>query len=195
MSTASAAPGAEAAPPKAGSKKKLLIIVAAVVLLLVAGGGAAVLYVLKSRAAAASAEDGDLEPLVSASTHAPALDAKHAPTYMPLDPFTVNLADRDADRYAQVAVSLELADSAQADVIKAYMPAVRNNILMLLSHKTSAELLHRDGKAQLAEQIRKETARALGFEIEDGEDPPKKKRRGAPPLPVSAVFFSTFIIQ
>ncbi|MCK7493223.1 MAG: flagellar basal body-associated FliL family protein [Comamonadaceae bacterium] len=27
---------------------------------------------------------------------------------MPLDPFTVNLADRDAERYAQVGITLEV---------------------------------------------------------------------------------------
>ena len=35
-------------------------------------------------------------------------DPKAVPTFVPLDPFTVNLADRDADRYAQIGVTLEL---------------------------------------------------------------------------------------
>ena len=52
---------------------------------------------------------------------------------MPLDPFTVNLADRDAERYAQVGMTLELADPKAADLLKAYMPAIRNNILLVLA--------------------------------------------------------------
>ena len=31
------------------------------------------------------------------------------PAFVPLDPFTVNLADREAERYAQVGITLELA--------------------------------------------------------------------------------------
>lgn len=199
MSTASAAPAAAApAASKGGNKKKLLIIVAAVVALLVVGGGAAAFLVMKNRAAAeaAAADDDEAAPKKREAKAPPVKDAKHAPAFMPLDPFTVNLADRNADRYAQIAITLELSDPAQADVIKAYMPAVRNNVLMLLSHKTSAELLEHDGKLLLAEQIRKETARALGFEIDDEDDSSKKKRRRAPAeLPVAAVHFGTFIIQ
>jgi hypothetical protein len=52
--------------------------------------------------------------------------------FVPLDPFTVNLADRDAERYAQIGVTLEIEDAKVGDQIKAYMPAIRNNILMAM---------------------------------------------------------------
>ena len=81
---------------------------------------------------------------------------------------------------------------------------IRNNILMLLAQKTAAQLLDREGKEKLAEQIRKEASRALGFEVDDDDedtaaddDKPKKKkkRRAQQVLPVTAVHFSNFIIQ
>jgi len=196
MSTATADAGA---PPAKGKKKLILIVAAAVVLLVVAALAAVLL--LRQKAPA----DEDVEDThAAAEAHAaPHLDPKHPPAYVPLEPFTVNLADKEADRYAQVALTLELVDPASADAIKAFMPAVRNNILMVLAHKTSAELLQRDGKEQLAQEVRRETARALGVEIDDedadaeddGHSKKKRKKKAAPVLPVSAVYFSTFIVQ
>ena len=202
MSTAAAA---EVTAPKKG-KKKLLIIIGAVVALLVAGG-VAMMMMKKSAAAAAEAEDG-AETEHAAPAHAAAKhDPKNVPTFSPLDPFTVNLADRDAERYAQVGITLELADPHVADQVKAYMPAIRNNILMALAEKTAAQLMDREGKAKLAEQIKRETARAMGIEVEepeeadaDSEKPkkPGKKKKGKKAeteLPITAVHFSNFIIQ
>ncbi len=204
MSTATAAPEAGAAAPK-GGKKKLFIIIGVVVLLLVLGGGGAAFMIMKNKAAAEAAaaeEDGGASPSHKKEAkggHTTVRDAKTAPTFVPLDPFTVNLADREAERYAQIGISLELDDPKQGDAVKAYMPVIRNNILMVLSHKTSAELMERDGKEKLALQIQKETSRALGVEVEDEEedDSKSKKKRRRPPvqLPVTAVHFSNFIIQ
>jgi flagellar protein FliL len=131
-------------------------------------------------------------------------DPKAVPAFAPLDPFTVNLADRDADRFAQVGITLELQDAATAEQIKAYMPAIRNNILLAIADRTAAELQGREGKQKLAEKIRRETARALGMEVEDEEEveedaaakPTKKKRKRVEQvLPVRSVHFSNFIIQ
>jgi flagellar protein FliL len=195
MSTASAAdPGAA---PKKGKKKLLVMLLAAVVTAAAAGGGA--LYMLKQKTAAEYAEDGDEDA-------APAVrrQSKGAPAFVPLDAFTVNLADREAERYAQVGITLELSNPKDGDQIKNFMPAIRNNILMLLAHKTSGELLAREGKTRLALEVRVETARALGFEIDDDaltaeddtDNTQKKRRRKAVALgPVHAVHFSNFIIQ
>jgi flagellar protein FliL len=203
MSTATAAPEAGAAAPK-GGKKKLMIIIGAVVLLLILGGGGAVYVMMKNKAAAAAAaeadgEDGGKAGKKEAKPAAQVRDPKAVPTFIPLDPFTVNLADRDAERYAQVGIALEMEDVKQGDAVKAYMPVIRNNILLLLSQKTASELMEREGKEKLAQQIRKETSRALGVEVDDEEEedskPKKKKKRAPVQLPVTAVHFSNFIIQ
>jgi flagellar protein FliL len=195
MSTAAAT---DAGVPKKG-KKKLIIIAAAVALALAVAGGGAALVLKKKANAEAEAEEGDAEhaPAHAAARH----DPKAVPTFVPLDPFTVNLADRDAERYAQVGMTLELADAHVADQIKAYLPAIRNNILMALADKTAAELLDRDGKSKLAEQVRRETARAMGYEVPEpevrGADGKirKKKAKADVEIPVTAVHFSNFIIQ
>lgn len=205
----SAAAAAEAPPPAKGKKKLIIIIAAVAIVLLGAGGGA--LMMMKKKAAAeaeAEAESGEA-PAAAKAAAASKKDPKALPVFVPLEPFTVNLADVNADRYAQIGVTLEVEDNLTADLIKNYMPAVRNNILMLLAERTAAELMGRDGKAKLADRMRKETSRALGVEIEEeaeeeegdedkAESKSKKKKKKKKPalvLPIKSVHFSNFIIQ
>jgi len=115
----------------------------------------------------------------------------------------VNLADKEVDRFAQIGISLEVPDPKTADTIKAYLPAIRSNILMVLAHKTSAELLTREGKEQLAKDIMREAVRPMGIELDPDEEEdtsggkakPKKKKKSKVDSPVSQVLFSTFIVQ
>jgi flagellar FliL protein len=161
MSAVIADPVAGAAPLGRG-KKKLLVIGAAVlaVLLLLTAGG---LFLLKQRAARAAADAGEED--AAAEMRTAKVDLKYAPTYLPLDPFVVNLADRDVDRYAQIGITLELENGASGDRLKAYMPAVRNAILLVLANKTSRDLLDRAGKELLAQEIMREAVRPMGIEV------------------------------
>ena len=165
--SAAAAPtvNAGAAVPAKKGKKKLIIIAVAVLLLLVIAGGAAALL-LKKKAAAQEA-DSDETSASAAAGHAGAKpDLKHPPTFLPIDPFVVNLADKDTDRYAQVGITFEVEDPKFAEQMKAFMPAIRNGILMILSHKASKDLLDRSGKEQLSAEILRESARTMGIEVE-----------------------------
>ena len=200
MSNAAAA--AEA-PPAAKGKKKLIIIIAAAVLLL-GGGGTAALLLMKKKHADEDAGD-ETAQVEKAKPKAAKHDPKAVPTFVQLDPFTVNLADRETERYAQIALTLEVDDPSTGERIKSFMPAVRNNILMVLAHKTSEQMLEREGKSQLATEIRRETSRALGVEVDDEDEEAaddsaskkkkKKKRKPEVVLPVVAVHFSNFIVQ
>jgi flagellar FliL protein len=214
MSTAATATEAPVTAPAKG-KKKLIIIIAAVLAVVLIGGGAGAYFMMKKSAAVeAAAAEGEEGAEAHAGDHAPAKggkkDTSHAPVFVPLEPFTVNLADREAERYAQIGVTLEVDDAKVSDQIKAYMPAIRNNILMAIADRTAADLLGRDGKTKLAQRIARETSRALGFAVEDEpveeavaaeEESPtkkpvkKKKKAPAEPLPIRAVHFSNFIIQ
>ena len=207
MSAAPAATATADAAPAKGGKKKLIIIIAAVLALVLGGAGAAM--VLMKKKPAEGDEDGGghakaevAEPVKAKSKR----DPKHPPTFVLLDPFTVNLADKESERYAQIGVTLEIDDAKTAEELKTYMPAIRNNILMVLAHKTAAEMLTREGKEKLAKSILYAAVRPLGYEVDDDdehEEPAadtakkkKKKKKAAPPaLPVSAVHFSNFIIQ
>lgn len=208
MATAPPSPAADATPKK--GKKKLIMLIAVAVAVLGLGGGGTLFY-LKKKAAA----EEEVEAEADAKPSKAKRDGKTKPTFIALDLFTVNLADRDADRYAQIQLSLELVDDKSGEMIKNFMPIIRNNILMVLSHKTSVELLEKDGKVKLARDLRRETAKALGLEPleedlppppkkakpdpaagEEEEAPPKKRRpRPEDVTPVIGVHFSNFIIQ
>jgi flagellar FliL protein len=197
------AESAEAAPavPSRG-KKKLVVIIAAVVLLLAVGGGGAAWYLMKKKAAEAAAaaaaeaeEGGDGEASAKADKDEPPMPK---PTFVPLDPFTVNLADRDAERYAQVGMTLELTDAKAGDLLKAYMPAIRNNILLVLAGKTAGELMEHEGKVKLATEVRAAALKPLGYAATPpAPHPPEggKKDGHDDEPPVRAVHFSNFIIQ
>lgn len=191
---------ADAAPVKKGLSKKLVVIIAVLALLLAAGGGAAFWIMKKRAAAAAAAAEGD-DAGEAAEVKRDKPDLKNAPTFAPLDPFTVNLADRDAERYAQVGITFELANANAGDLLKAYMPAIRNNILLALGSKTAAQLNERDGKLRLAAEIRREALRPLGYDIKlpaidaSGTERPAPSTGDDDEAPIRAVHFSNFIIQ
>ena len=194
---------AEAAAPAAPKgKKKLIVIVAIALLLVLAGGGA--FFMMKKQAAAAEEQGGETKHAATPKGR------KGPPTFVPLDPFVVNLADHDGDRYAQIGLTLEVDDPKFGEEMKNYMPAVRNAILMILAHKTSQQLLDREGKEALAEEIMREAVRPMGIEVDppdaddksatgeartDGSKKRKKKRRQEEHNPVQRVHFSSFIIQ
>lgn len=214
---APAAPADAAAAPAAGGKKKLIIIIVAALVLVLGGGGAAFMLLKKPPAEEGAEEEGGGHKTKSKgkaeadhAQQAPrskALDPKKPPVFVPLDAFTVNLADKDSDRYAQIGITLELDDPKIGDELKVFMPAIRNNILMVLSHKTAGQLLTREGKEKLAQQVLFATVRPLGFPTPDYEDeeedessdtaPKKKKKKRQMEMvyPVTAVHFATFIIQ
>lgn len=193
------------APAPAKSKKKLIIIVAATVLVLLLAAGAA-MWLLKKPAVDPDAE-GSEAPAKAAVKH----DPKSVPTFVPLEPFTVNLADRDAERFAQIGITLEVDDAKTAERMKNFMPVIRSHILMAIADRSAADLLAREGKARLAVTVMRETSRALGVDVaaeaapadnDSGDDseevdkkPKKKKNKAGPALPVKAVHFSNFIVQ
>lgn len=150
--------------PKRGKKKLILIGVVLLLVLAILGGGAA--WWLKKRAAHAAELATEEEGGGGKAVAEHKIDASHPPTFLPLEPFVVNLADRDSDRYAQIGITLELESPAFAEQVKGYMPAVRNAILMVIAHKSARDLLDRSGKEELAEEIMREAVRPMGIEIE-----------------------------
>ena len=216
MSAVAPANATDAMPAK--GKKKLIVLIAIALLVVLAGGGAA-LFVMKQRAAAAAAVEEAGDDSAAAAPHGGAAKDSHRtpPTFVALDPFVVNLADKDSERYAQIGLTLEVDDPKFADEMKLYMPAIRNAILMILAHKNSSELLERAGKEALAAEIMREAVRPMGIEIDpepvaalpaEASDPapaegtvkvkPAKDAKPHKPAvhnPVRRVHFASFIVQ
>ncbi len=187
-------PVAQDTPAAKRRKGPILILVAA--LLLLGGGGAAAWVLMKP---AAHADD--------AAENAPVRAKQHASLFVPLEQFTVNLADEGGERMAQIAVTLEVADGEAETALKTRMPALRNAILLQLSASQSSDLLTLAGKQRLARQIAELSGAHLGWKmaapgaapaaIPGVADPtrPDAAAARARPNPVEAVHFSQFIIQ
>jgi len=124
--------------------------------------------------------------LLRSSDDAPAAARQREPVFVSLEQFTVNLADEGGERFAQIGVTLEVADERVDKTLRARMPAVRNSVLLLISSKKSEELLTLDGKKRLAEQIAATANAAL-------DDSAAKPSSGA--NPIAGVNFSHFIVQ
>lgn len=167
-----------AAPAKKG-KTKLLIVAGLATVLLVGGGGAAFTMMKK---APADEEAADEEAADEADDKAGKKKKKKrasgaAPVFVTLETFTVNLADADNERFAQIGIVLEVTEKKVDDVLKANMPAVRNAILLLLSSKTSKQILTLEGKEQLSTQVAAAVTERIG--------------KGT----IDTVHFSQFIVQ
>jgi flagellar FliL protein len=152
---------AEAVPAKPSGKKKLIII-GAIALVLALGGGAAAFFMMKPKPAEAGKEAGK-DGSKAEGAHEAKRDPKAKPTFVPFESFTVNLNDKENERYAQVVFSIETIDSATGDMVKAQMPAIRGRVLMTISGKTAAELLGREGKEKLAKDILADARNAMSL--------------------------------
>ena len=155
----------EASAPASGGGKKLMIVIGllGLVVLLLAG---AVGYLFLNKP----------DP---AAVHEAAPAAKHVPVFEKIDTFVVNLGGHDT--VLQTELQVELSDEAGREMLKQFMPRIRNNLIMLLSSKTADEVATAEGKARLRGQIRSVINESLA---ETG-------RRDV----VRSVVFNSFIVQ
>ena len=157
-----AGPSEAAAPAKPAGKGKLILILSLVLGAAASGGG--VWFYMKSQAPhTAEAE----------------VKKKPAPVFVPLDNFTVNLADRE--HYLQVGVTFEVHTAHDADAMKLNMPILRSKILLLLSSKNANELSSPEGKTALMGELVAQAKEAV-------TEPASQEG-------IETVHFSAFVIQ
>ena len=132
---------AAAEAPKKGGKGKLIIIGVVAAVLLLGGGGAAA-WMLMGKNDDAQAADGEKKA-----------GPKKMPVFVELDMFTVNLKDKEDERFMQAKLVAEVKDTAASEMMKTLMPSVRNEILLLLGSKQAGEIATREGKEKLAAEI------------------------------------------
>jgi flagellar FliL protein len=150
-------------PPKKKSKKLIVVLMLLVVL---AGGGAGAWYFLGQKAPSAPvAEHEEAKP----------------PVFLPIDAFTVNLQSENGEQFLQTSFTLQVADQAQVEIIKLYMPHVRSRLLLLLSSKKASEILTVEGKNKLSEDI---------INVFKQSFTPQ-----GPTVKVSSVLFTSFVVQ
>jgi len=177
-----AAPASAAGKKKKGRGKLVVLLVAALVLAL--GGGAAAYFFIgrdagnKNKAATAKAgEHGEHE--AAAHEAAEETEPAHEPAVVALPTFTVNLADKDAQRYLRTTVSLVVNDAEKAASLSGgggehksagepvRIAMARSAILELLTTKTADELMTAEGKQELKKAIAERASKAFRFKVND----------------------------
>ena len=166
----------------AAKKKGKLPLILGLVVLLAGGGGGGYWWFAKQKAAAAAAEEGDghgaAKKKGESAGHGEA--APEGGALLPLDVFTVNLADTEARRFLRTNVQLVIdADEAALKEIeeeKLPVARARSVVLDLLSSQTSASISTPEGKAALKKAIAEQASKAIHHEVLD-------------------VLFSDFVIQ
>lgn len=175
-------PPAEGAPPK--RSKKLLIIILASVLLLVLVLAAGTVLLLKNKATAEG--DDEATEQVEGKKDKKKAEKHVAPTYLKIEPYTINLKGEQGDQYLRLEMSAEFEDQHSADLAKSFMPKIRHQTMQLLKGKQVSELNSKEGTEKLAREIRDEINLVLG-EPEEGQKVPQG--------PVKEVLFTDFVIQ
>ncbi|MBS01172.1 MAG: flagellar basal body protein FliL [Gammaproteobacteria bacterium] len=159
---------------KSGALKWVIIGVAAV--LLITGSVVGTLFTLGMLGS---------EPVQASAESAPTGlqdGKKKAALYVSIDPpFTVNFQGNSRARFLQVSVDVMTREPLAEESLKRHMPAIRNNLVMLFSSKTSSELASMEGKRSL----QRETLAAIQDVLEEETGHP-----GA-----EAVFFTNFVMQ
>lgn len=104
------------------------------------------------------------------------------PIFVKIGPLTVNLrSDRYGERLLYTTLSLRVEGEETRELVNKYMPEVQSRLLLLLSSYTAEQLTTPEGKQQLTRAVRS----AL--------EPPLVESQ--PPLAISAVLFTDFIVQ
>jgi flagellar FliL protein len=148
----------EEAPPKTKGKLKKIILLLVVAIVVLGGGAFAYLALFD-------------DPSPKKTVH-------HKETaIMSLEPFLVNLADKDARRYLKVKIDLEVSNEKAVKELEKSMPRIRDHLIFLLSSKTYQDISTPEGKHQLKKEI---MARMAAL-------PMGKK--------ISAAFFTEFVAQ
>jgi flagellar protein FliL len=164
-----------ATPPakRRWNKKQRSIIAAIAVVVLAAASGGAWLFMGETSATHTADAPAPIKSQLKSKPTAP-------PVFVTLDPFVVNLAG-DVQHYLQVGIDLRVAESSVSDQIKAYLPEIRNGVLLLLSSKAVEDLASIEQKNHLRAQIREIVNQPLGVHT-----PAPQSGAGAAPAPGEA---------
>ena len=140
-----------ALPKSASGRTRLLRpLLGVLVVLAVAAASAATTWLWVSRAHLTAPATATDSPAALAAPTVPTA----APIFLPLDPFTVSLQSRDAERILHVRLTLRINDDVSRERLERYMPEVRSRVLMVLSSQSPDTIITSQGKAELADALR-----------------------------------------
>jgi len=134
-----------------GNMKKLRIMIVALVVLIAGGLTLGLAYFKGARLVFEQQEEDSEKMPVERPSHEVKPVVK---TTFSLEPFLVNLADKDSVRFVKTSFQLGLAEEPEEKNVEKVVPAIRNAIITLLSAKTAEQILTPQGKDKLREQVR-----------------------------------------
>jgi len=159
----------ESAEPKKTKRgrKFLIIFLVSIVLMGVVGAGG--FYRWRHRAATSQAAKK-----VEQTDRAEDSEVKEV---IELQPFIVNLADKNETRYLRMTISLGVGETSEGKADPLFTTRVRNAILGVITTRTSDQILTSEGKARL----RKDMLEAARTAVEKPD--------------VHAIYITDFIVQ
>lgn len=104
--------------------------------------------------------------------------AHPAPALVTVPAIVTNLAGADSSHFAQIAMTVQLADKQQAQAFAEHQPAVQNALIADIRNDSLAALSGTGGMALLRREVATSLDRVLGDE-----------------KAVQAVYFTQFIVQ
>ncbi len=108
--------------------------------------------------------------------------ARGTPVYIPLHPaFIVNFENQEQVSFLQADIQVMTYDPAVEGALKAHMPAIRNELLLLLGGKQYHEINTREGKRALSQEA-----------IVAIQDVLKSVNE---PHAIEALYFTSFVMQ
>jgi flagellar FliL protein len=135
--------------PKSGGKKKFIFIGVGAVVLIAAVVGALWFFGVLGGGKAKPAEHGSTDPGEAAKPVDPAVVL---PT-VALEPFVVNTADVDQNRFLKVTVVVELSKADMVPQLEKRKDKVKDAIITLISSKTVVQVRDSKGKLKLKQEI------------------------------------------
>lgn len=159
---------------KKSTLKKWLILGALVFILLAVGVGAAAFFLPEYMPAPLNLFDP--KPAKGSQAHKKSPQEERGHIYT-MDPFIVNLADAEQNRYLKIRINLESKKPEADEEFTKKLPLIKDTILTILSQKKSEDLFPSSGKEALkAEMLRSVNPSLAGLKIK-------------------AIYFTEFVIQ
>ena len=126
----------QGATPKQGGSLVKWIMIGSIALVLIVGGALTVVFMSKS---SGKKEEAAKEQPVTG--------------VWAMEPFIVNLADNNGERYLKVTIELEISDKNIIPELNTLKPKLRDNVLDLLTAKSYKDLVDMVGKQRLRDEI------------------------------------------
>jgi len=170
----------EAGAEKKGGMMKIILLVNGLLLLI--GIGVGVFMFMSGGEESVETADSEVLEDAESAEGGQSKKSKGTPIYVPLHPaFVVNFENQEQVAFLQVDIQIMTYDNTVESALKIHMPAIRNELLLLLGGKQYHEINTREGKRALSQEAIEVIHNVL-------------KDVGAPSS-IEALYFTSFVMQ